>query len=63
MSGYGIGWIIDKYKGHDRVWHSGGGKAIFMHYPSEELSIIVLTNLADGGVNVFANLLSDRYLE
>lgn len=62
MSGYGIGWILDEYKGHDRVWHSGGGKAIFMHYPDQGLSIIVLTNLADGGVNVFADYLTDRFL-
>lgn len=63
MSGYGVGWILDEFRGHDRVWHSGGGKAIFMHYPDQDLSIIVLTNLADGGVMVFADHLSNRFLE
>lgn len=61
MQGYGIGWILDEYGGQRRVWHSGGGKAIFMHYPEQQLSIIVLTNLADGGVIPFANKLSDYY--
>lgn len=63
MQGYGIGWILDEYRGQQRAWHSGGGKAIFMHYPEQQLSIIVLTNLADGGVFPFANKLSDFYLD
>ena len=62
LKGYGIGWILGSYNGHRRVWHSGGGKAIFVHYPEENLSIMVLTNLADGGVLTFANMLSDEYL-
>jgi len=62
LQGYGIGWIIGSYSGHRRVWHSGGGKAIFVHYPEENLSVMVLTNLADGGVVTFANMLSDEYL-
>ena len=63
MQGYGIGWIVDEYGGDQRVWHSGGGKAIFVHYPDKNLSIIVLTNLANGGVTLFANKLSEHYLD
>jgi len=46
VQGYGIGWTIDEQDGHRRVWHSGGGKAAFMHYPDDNLTVIVLTNRA-----------------
>lgn len=63
MEGYGIGWVLDKYKNNRRVWHSGGAKSIVMHYPDRKLSIIVLTNLGNGGVMPFAKLLSDHFLD
>jgi CubicO group peptidase (beta-lactamase class C family) len=46
IEGYGIGWTVDTQDGHRRVWHSGGGKAIFAHYPDDELTVILLTNRA-----------------
>jgi len=46
VEGYGIGWTVDQQDGHRRVWHSGGGKAALMHYPDENLTVIVLTNRA-----------------
>ena len=46
ITGYGIGWTVDRQDGHRRVWHSGGGKTIFAHYPDEELTVILLTNRA-----------------
>jgi CubicO group peptidase (beta-lactamase class C family) len=46
VEGYGIGWTVDEQDGHRRVWHSGGGKAVFMHYPDDALTVIFLTNRA-----------------
>ena len=44
VKGYGIGWTVDAQDGHRRVWHSGGGKAAIMHYPDNDLTVILLTN-------------------
>jgi CubicO group peptidase (beta-lactamase class C family) len=44
IQGYGIGWTVDAQDGRRRVWHSGGGKALFVHYPDDGLSVILLTN-------------------
>ena len=46
IQGYGIGWTVDAQDGHRRVWHSGGGKAALMHYPDDELTVMLLTNRA-----------------
>ncbi len=51
IEGYGIGWTVGAQDGHRRVWHSGGGKAAFMHYPDDDLTVILLTNRA--GFDVF----------
>ena len=51
VEGYGIGWTVDEQDGHRRVWHSGGGKAALMHYPDDNLTVILLTNRA--GFDVF----------
>jgi CubicO group peptidase (beta-lactamase class C family) len=51
VEGYGIGWTVDTQDGHRRVWHSGGGKAALMHYPDDDLTVILLTNRA--GFDVF----------
>ena len=51
IEGYGIGWTVDAQDGHRRVWHSGGGKAALMHYPDDDLTVILLTNRA--GFDVF----------
>ena len=44
IEGYGIGWTVDAQEDHRRVWHSGGGKAIVVHYPDDGLTVILLTN-------------------
>lgn len=62
IAGYGIGWTVDTYEGHRRVWHSGGGKATVMHYPDDALSVIVLTNRAGHDVNALASAVTDIFL-
>jgi hypothetical protein len=32
--------------GYRRVWHSGEGKAVFVHYPDDARTVIFLTNRA-----------------
>jgi CubicO group peptidase (beta-lactamase class C family) len=44
IQGYGIGWTVDEQDGHRRVWHSGGGKAVLMYYPDDNLTVILLAN-------------------
>jgi CubicO group peptidase (beta-lactamase class C family) len=51
VEGYGVGWTVDTQDGHRRVWHSGGGKGALMHYPDDNLTVILLTNRV--GVDVF----------
>jgi CubicO group peptidase (beta-lactamase class C family) len=62
IAGYGIGWTVDALDGRRRVWHSGGGKATFMHYPDDGLTVIVLTNRVGHDVNALATTISKEYL-
>ncbi len=45
---YGLGWMIDTYRGHQRVQHGGnidGFSANVVLFPKDGLGIVVLTNL------------------
>ncbi|THH28151.1 hypothetical protein EUX98_g6035 [Antrodiella citrinella] len=47
ISGYGMGWHRESYKGHDFVWHSGGipGFSTLVEFlPADDLGIVVLAN-------------------
>jgi CubicO group peptidase (beta-lactamase class C family) len=63
IQGYGIGWTVDAQAGHRRVWHSGGGKAVLMHYPDDALTVILLTNRAGFDVVSPAFEIAALYLE
>ncbi|KZT41008.1 beta-lactamase/transpeptidase-like protein [Sistotremastrum suecicum HHB10207 ss-3] len=44
---YGLGWILDSYQGHNRVWHNGGlpGFSTLLHlYPDDGLGIFLSSN-------------------
>ncbi len=45
---YGLGWYVQKYKGHTLVWHSGWWEdaysALYLKIPSLNLSLILLAN-------------------
>jgi hypothetical protein len=46
--GYGLGWFVDDYRGHRRVWHAGevrGFSARTAFFPQDGLEIVALTNL------------------
>lgn len=49
---YGLGWRIKKYKRKKLIFHNGwwrGFRTYFMMYPSEDRTVIVLTNSTMGG--------------
>jgi len=62
VEGYGIGWTVDEQDGHRRVWHSGGGKTVLMHYPDDKLTVILLTNRAGFDVLTPAKEIAELYL-
>jgi len=62
---YGCGWRIEDYKGLERISHTGstcGFRTDFMQFPSEEFSIIILTNRREPGVQYLAEKLTDIFL-
>jgi len=59
---YGLGWVLDEQLNHKRVWHSGGGKAIFMHFPEKKLSVIALSNIVNTSPNSLAEGISELFL-
>jgi CubicO group peptidase (beta-lactamase class C family) len=47
---YGLGWVIDQYKGAQMITHSGattGFNSLVSFLPDHNLGVIVLTNVAD----------------
>ena len=60
--GYGLGWVIDEQSNNKRIWHSGGGKSIFMHFPDKKLSVIVLSNIVNTSPNGLAESIAEFYL-
>lgn len=50
LNGYGYGWMIGQFFGKKYVRHSGGYPgymAEFVHYPDEDLTIIILNNFGN----------------
>ncbi len=66
MVGYGLGWMVDVYRGHRRVHHSGGidgFTAEVSFYPLDDLGIVVLCNAGDSPFTGFVrNVYADRLL-
>lgn len=56
--GYGLGWMVNDYKGRRGVGHTGsieGYIAYFMKYPKEDVTIIFLSNYGDTRGQQLAN--------
>jgi len=65
-SDYGFGWGIGEEDGRRRLSHSGGWVAfrtMIVRYPGEQLTVVVLTNRADGNPGAFAKKIAKLYLE
>jgi CubicO group peptidase (beta-lactamase class C family) len=62
---YGFGWFLDPYKGHPRNWHSGttsGFRTVIERFPSDRLSIIILSNRTDLDPSSLALQVADMLL-
>jgi CubicO group peptidase (beta-lactamase class C family) len=58
-SGYGFGWTIGKQKDHKRIEHGGAWQGFtcdIARYPDDNLTVVVLTNLADGNPVLIAQV-------
>ncbi|MEL7044726.1 MAG: serine hydrolase domain-containing protein [Pseudomonadota bacterium] len=62
---YGLGWRIDRYRGHLRYHHSGstsGFRNFMQQFPERQLTVIVLTNRAEPDVKALAEKVGDLFL-
>ncbi len=63
---YGFGWRIDEYKAQRRMHHTGstrGFRNVFMRFPDQQLSIVILTNRNGDSVLPLAEKIADIYLD
>ena len=47
---YGFGWFLDPYRGHPRMWHTGGTsgfRTVIDRFTRDRLTIIILANRTD----------------
>jgi CubicO group peptidase (beta-lactamase class C family) len=61
---YGFGWFLDSYRNHVRMWHYGdtiGFHTYIQRFPSNRLTIIVLTNRTDIDPESLATKAADLY--
>jgi CubicO group peptidase (beta-lactamase class C family) len=64
MSGYGLAWGVNSYRGHYRVAHSGGidGFITFTSFfPTDSIGIFVVTNQTPPTTSI-SNFIADRML-
>lgn len=63
---YGLGWVLQDYKGEKLAWHTGGIDGMLSQItivPGQELGIIVLTNTSISGTfGAITNTILDAYL-
>jgi CubicO group peptidase (beta-lactamase class C family) len=63
--GYGFGWFLENRRGHRVVSHDGawqGFQTTIARYVDDRLTVVVLTNLADGKPWEIAEHVADIYL-
>lgn len=64
MSSYGLGWMLNSYRGHYKVEHGGnidGFSASVSFFPTDKLGVVVLTNQNVSAVpSIVLNSIADR---
>jgi len=63
--GYGFGWFIGERQGHRVISHDGawqGFKTAIARYVDDQLTVVVLTNLAEAKPGKIAEHIADMYL-
>ena len=61
---YGFGWFLDIYRGHQRMWHTGGTigfQTVIERFPNSNLTIIVLSNRTDLNPKDLADKVANLY--
>jgi CubicO group peptidase (beta-lactamase class C family) len=64
-AGYGFGWEIEERHGHHVVGHNGawqGFKSAIARYMNDQLTVVVLANLAEAKPGAIAEHVADMYL-
>jgi CubicO group peptidase (beta-lactamase class C family) len=64
-AGYGFGWAIEERHGHHVVSHTGawqGFKSAIARYVNDQLTVVVLANLAEAKPGAIAEHVADMYL-
>ena len=62
LNGYAAGWPVITRPSHPAVAPVGGGRSAIFIYPVDDLSIVVLTNLAGGSPDVFIDELAGLFI-
>jgi CubicO group peptidase (beta-lactamase class C family) len=63
--GYGFGWFIEERHGHHVISHDGawqGFETNITRYVNDQLTVVVLTNLAGAKLDAVAERVADMYL-
>jgi CubicO group peptidase (beta-lactamase class C family) len=63
---YGFGCFLDPYKGRERQWHNGGTMGFLtsiQRFPSDKLTIVVLSNRTDLDPSELALKVADLYFK
>lgn len=63
LNGYALGWPVVVRKQHPAVAPIGGGRAAFLIYPQDNLSIILLTNLTGCSPELIVDKISKLYFK
>jgi hypothetical protein len=62
---YGFGWFVENRNGHHVVSHDGawqGFETTIARYTDDQLTVVVLSNLAEGEPSKIAEHVADMYL-
>lgn len=62
---YGFGWFVDPYRGHPRMWHTGGTmgfSTIIERFLDDKLTVIVLCNRTDLNLENLSLQAADMFL-
>ncbi len=63
---YGMGWVIQTYRGHDYVWHNGGIDGFYTLVallPKDSLGVVIVSNrLQKGPPEIISRNIFDRFL-
>ena len=63
--GYGFGWFIEERQGHCVISHNGawqGFETTIARYVNDQLTVVMLTNLAGATLDVIAEHVAEMYL-